>query len=111
MRKSFDVIWTHTAENDLLGIIEYIAQNSIENALSILENIKKQVSDLYFSPKRCRIVPELANQGINQYREMIIPPWRVIYKISESSVYVLSVLNSRQNIEDILLKRLTPLNH
>ena len=111
MKKSFDVIWTHTAENDLLGIVEYIAQDSIENALSILENIKKQVSDLYFSPKRCRIVPELANQGINQYREMIIPPWRVIYKISESTVYVLSVLDSRQNIEDILLKRLTPLNH
>ena len=111
MKKSFEVIWTHTAENDLLGIIEYIAQNSIGNALNILENIKKQVSELYFSPKRCRIVPELANQGINQYRDMVIPPWRVIYKISESTVYVLSVLDSRQNVEDILLKRLTPLMH
>lgn len=111
MKKSFDVIWTRTAEKDLLGIIEYIAQNSTGNALNILENINKQVSDLYFSPKRCRIVPELANQGINQYREMVIPPWRVIYKLSESTVYVLSVLDSRQNIEDILLKRLTQLNH
>jgi len=111
MKKTFEVIWTNTAENDLLGIIEYIAHNSIENALSILENIKKQVSELYFSPKRCRIVPELANQGINQYRDMVIPPWRVIYRISESTVYVLSVLDSRQNIEDILLKRLTPLSH
>ena len=111
MKKLFEVIWTHTAENDLLGIIEYIAQNSVENALNILEKIKKQVSELYFSPKRCRIVPELANQGINQYRDMVIPPWRVIYKISESTVYVLSVLDSRQNVEDILLKRLTPLSH
>jgi len=110
MKESFEVIWTKTAENDLLGIVEYIAQNSVQNALSVLEKIKKQVSELYFSPKRCRIVPELANQGIDQYRDMVIAPWRVIYRISESTVYVLSVLDSRQNIEDILLKRLTPLN-
>ena len=111
MKKNFEVIWTNTAENDLIEIIEYIAQNSINTALNILEKIKKQVSELYFSPKRCRIVPELAQQGINQYRDMIIPPWRIIYRISESTVYVLSVLDSRQNIEDILLKRLTRHNH
>jgi len=110
MNKSFEVIWTKTAENDLLGIVEYIAQNSIENALKVLEKIKKQVSELYFLPKKYRIVPELANHGINQYRDMVIAPWRAIYIISESTVYVLSVLDSRQNIEDILLKRLTPLN-
>ncbi len=110
MKKSFEVIWTNTAENDLLGIIEYIVQDSIRNALKVLEKIKEQVSELYFSPKRCRIVPELANHGIDQYRDMVIPPWRVIYRISESTVYILSVLDSRQNIEDILLKRLTPLN-
>ena len=111
MKKSFDIIWTHTAENDLLDIVEYIAQNSSANALNILKKIKEQVSELYFSPKRCRIVPELADQGINQYRDMIIPPWRVIYKISGSIVYVLSVLDSRQNVEDILLKRLTKDRH
>lgn len=107
MKKEYEVIWAKTAENDLLKIIEYIAQDSQSNALKILRKIKKQVDDLYLSPKRCRIIPELYDQGITQYREMIIRHWRVMYRISGSKVYVLSVLDSRQNIEDILLKRFT----
>ena len=107
MKKEYEVIWAKTAENDLLKIIKYIAQDSQSNALKILRKIKKQVDDLYLSPKRSKIIPELYDQGITQYREMIIRPWRVMYRISGSKVYVLSVLDSRQNIEDILLKRFT----
>jgi toxin ParE1/3/4 len=44
-----------------------------------------------------------------QYRELIIVPWRIIYRVAENKIYVLSVLDSRQNVEDILLKRLTGL--
>ena len=62
--------------------------------------------DLYLLPNRGRLVPELKDQGILQYRELIHPPWRIIYRISENKVYVLSVLDARRNIEDILLKRL-----
>jgi len=107
MKKQYEVIWATTAENDLLKILEYIAQSSQSNALKILKKIKAQVSELYHSPERCRIAPELYEQGITQYREMIIKPWRIMYRVRESSVYVLSVLDSRQNIEDILLKRYT----
>lgn len=51
-------------------------------------------------------MPELQAQGIRQYRELIIKQWRLVYRISQKSVYVLTVLDSRQNIEDILLQRL-----
>jgi hypothetical protein len=51
-------------------------------------------------------VPELEDQGILLYRELIIPSWRIIYRISEMKVCVLSVLDARQNVEDILLKKL-----
>ncbi len=105
MKNEFKVIWSHSAENDLLRIIEYIAQNNPEYAIKNLEKIKKQVSSLYFSPERCRIVPELNDHGITQYREMIISPWRIIYRISELKVFVLAVFDSRQNIEDVLLKK------
>ncbi len=107
MTKKYEVIWAKTAENDLVKIIEYIAHNNSGNALIILKKIKKRVNDLYYLPKRYRIVPELYDHGITQYREMIIKPWRVMYRISNGKVYVLSVLDSRQNIEDILLKRFT----
>jgi addiction module RelE/StbE family toxin len=106
MKKKYEVKWSNVAEKDLMGIIEYIADDNPANALRIFKQIKEKASSLYSFPERGRIIPELREQGISQYRELIIPPWRMIYRISEKTVYVLSVLDSRQNIEDILLKRL-----
>ncbi len=106
MRKKYDVIWSETSEKDLMGIVEYIAADSPSNAFEIFKEIKQKASSLYTFPDRSRIVPELQDQGIFLYRELIVPPWRIIYRISEKAVYVLSVLDSRRNVEDILLRRL-----
>ena len=100
------MIWSETSEKDLTGSVEYIAADSPSNAFEIFKEIKKKASRLYTFPERGRIVPELKDQGIVLYRELVVPPWRMIYRISKKTVYVLSVLDSRQNIEDILLKRL-----
>ena len=106
MSDNYKIEWAEVAENDLKGIVEYIAQDSPANALKILKKIKQKASSLYTLPERGRIVPELQDQDILIYRELIISPWRIIYRISEIKVYVLSVLDARQNVEDILLKRL-----
>jgi len=106
MKQNYKVIWANVAESDLKDIIEYISIDSPQNALRILKNIKQKTSELYTLPERNRIVPELQDQGILQYREMIIPPWRLIYRIAERKVYVLSLIDSRRNVEDLLLKRL-----
>jgi plasmid stabilization system protein ParE len=100
------VFWAAAAESDLKEIIAFIAVESPGNALKILNKIKEKASSLYTLPERGRLVPELQDQGISQYRELLIPPWRLIYRITEHEVYVLSVIDSRRNVEDILLKRL-----
>lgn len=56
-------------------------------------------------PERGRIVPELREFGILIYRELIIDRWRVMYKINADRVYVLAVIDARQNAEDILFHR------
>ena len=111
MNPKYKIIWTNVAENDLKNIIEYISVDSPQvdspqNALKILKKIKQKATNLYTLPERGRIVPELQDQGVLQYRELVIPPWRLIYRIAERKVFVLSVIDSRQNVEDILLKRL-----
>jgi toxin ParE1/3/4 len=105
MNSKFNVIWARAAEKDLKNIIKYIAEESPQNALKLLNKIRKKASDLYTLPKRGRIVPELQDQGILQYRELIIAPWRLIYRISGREIFVLSVIDSCRNVEDILLKR------
>jgi toxin ParE1/3/4 len=105
VNKKYEVIWASVAQNDLARIIEYIANDSPANALKVLNKSKEKAANLHHSPKRGQIIPELLEQGIYLYRELIVVPWRLIYRAQEDKVYVLAVLDSRQNIEDILLKR------
>jgi toxin ParE1/3/4 len=106
MNKKYKVEWAAVAESDLKHIIDHIAADSPGNALQIFKKIRQKASSLYAFPERGRIVPELQGQGIHIYRELIVAPWRIIYRISDGTVFVLSVIDSRQNIEDILLNRL-----
>ena len=106
MKKSFQVLWAGVAEKDLTGIVEYIATEDPDNALAVLNRIKAGTAALDHSPKRGRVVPELIKHGISRYREIVIKPWRVIYRIEEKTVYVVSVIDGRRNVEDVLLERL-----
>lgn len=106
MGKKYRVLWAEIAEEDLTAVIKYIYSENPSAAKDNLKMIKSKVSKLNSLPQRGRIVAELKEQGILQYREIIVPPWRIIYRISDSNVYVLSVIDSRQNVEDILLDRL-----
>ena len=103
----FKVHWARIAEEDLTNIILYIAEDSPTNARAIFEKIKEKASSLTQFPERGRVVPEIQEQGLFLYRELIVAPWRIVFRISDKKVYILSVLDSRQNVEDILLKRLT----
>ena len=106
MSKKYHIEWAAVAERDLKQIIDFIAVDSPVNAFQILEKIRKKATNLCTSPERGRIVPELKDQGIHIYRELMVPPWRIIYRISDTTVYVLSIIDARRNVEDILLDRL-----
>ena len=103
---TYKVHWAGVAEDDLKNILLYIAADSPATAGTIFGKIREKASSLAQFPERGRTVPELQDQGIFLYRELIVAPWRIIYRISDNEVYILSVLDSRQNVEDILLKRL-----
>ena len=109
MKKTYKIIWAESAEKDLGGILAYVARDNPTHALKIFRTIKSKTSNLYHAPTRGRIIPELQEQGVLQYRELVISPWRVMYRIAGQSVLVLAILDSRRNIEDILLGRLLDL--
>jgi plasmid stabilization system protein ParE len=105
MNKHYKVVWTYVAEDDLNKIIDYIVKENISNAINIFKKIKNKCLALYIYPYRGRIVPELKDCGILLYREIIIEPWRVLYRVTEDYVFITSVIDGRQNVEDILLNR------
>lgn len=106
MSKVYKVIWSEIAEDDLINIISYFAQDNAVNARGVFEKIKASAAKLDELPERGRFVPELQAQGVFLYKELIILPWRLIYRVTDDEVLVLSVIDSRRNVEDLLLARL-----
>lgn len=102
----YQVYWAESAYHDLEEAIDFIASDSINEAIDIYRRIKERASTLERLPSRGRVVPELRFHNIASYRELIILPWRIIYRIEKQSVYVLAVFDGRRNVEDLLLARL-----
>jgi plasmid stabilization system protein ParE len=106
MVEKYFIKWAAPARDDLDEIIEYVAQTNITYAVKILDKIELAVKNLDISPKRGRIVPELERYGYILYREIIVDYWRIMYKIENDIVYIMVVIDSRRNVEDIILKRI-----
>jgi plasmid stabilization system protein ParE len=104
---SFRVVWTKTAEADLDGIVEFIADDSADAAMAVFMRIRERAATLYNFPNKGRVVPEFLQHGIVQYRELILSPWRIIYRIDRTAVSVTAIFDSRRNLEDLLLERFT----
>lgn len=104
--KTYKLKWTSSAKDDLSGIVEYIKKESLGIAKDVYLKIRKKAHSSNFFPLKGRVVPELQKEGITLYREVVAPPWRIIYKIGDDTVYIMAVLDSRQNVEDLLLQKL-----
>ena len=104
--RSYQVLWSHTAQQDLTEIIEYIAQDSVADALAILQKLETKAALLITLPNRGRVVPELLHTGISQYRELISAPWRIVYRVDNRQVLIMAVLDSRRDLQTVLLNRL-----
>ena len=99
------VEWTSTARYDLEEIIEYIAQDNIDAALRVLDRIEERAKKLADLSLRGRLLPELLDTGISHYRELIESPWRIVYHQIDQVIYIVAVLDSRRDLEALLLNR------
>ena len=106
MKSKFHVRWSLSAERDLHSIIEHISKDSITNAKKILQRIRHEAETLNTFPENGRVVPEYEIQSLFIFRELIVPPWRIIYSFSGKHVNLLAVIDSRQNLEDFILRRI-----
>jgi len=106
MSEHFRVRWSRTAQDDLSAIIDYVAVEDVHAALEILAALKNAAAKLERFPDRGRYVPELRAMDVFTYRELVSRPWRIVYRREEDSVFVLAVLDSRRDLESLLIERL-----
>jgi len=103
----FTVHIIEDAEADMLDLYRYVARNdSAEKADNLLDNIEQAVMSLEAMPKRGTYPPELERIGITDFREIFFKPYRIIYQIIKSDVYVHCVLDGRRDLQDLLQQRL-----
>ena len=103
----YRVLWTDAAKSDLNEIAQFIATESPRSALAVIERVERRCSTLDRLPERGRVVPELKSVDILLYRELIVKPWRIVYRHDAGQVYVMAVLDGRRSLSGLLLERLT----
>jgi plasmid stabilization system protein ParE len=48
----------------------------------------------------------LLHTGISQYRGLLNAPWRIVYRVDNRQVLIMAVLDSRRDLQTLLLGRL-----
>jgi addiction module RelE/StbE family toxin len=94
-----EVIWTDNALKDIEEIAAYIERDSMYYADLIVTRIFEHGNKLEHFPRRGRKVPERNNPDV---REIQVKPYRIVYRLYENSVRILTVVHGRRNLRQIL---------
>ena len=103
----FSVQLTANAARDLEDIYHDISRRqSPDEADYVLERIERAFSSLAEHPHRGSYPKELLDIGIRECREVFFKPYRIIYRVMASNVYVLVIADGRRDMQSLLQRRL-----
>ena len=98
MTKRYKVNLTQLAQKDLEQIFYYIAADSIKNARNFVLELEKKIYSLDTFPERQPFITE--NEFFaTDYRHLIYKKYRIIYRISEKTVFILRVIHGAMLLE------------
>lgn len=94
------IIWTEPALDNLNDIAEYISVSNPHAAKQLVKNVFGKVQRLEQLPDSGKVPEEISNLN---YREVVVNPCRVFYKIDRDSVYILHVMRQERDLRKFLL--------
>ena len=89
------IVWSPGAVRDVDAIRTYIAVDSQRYADLVVQRIVSAVERLTSFPESGRVVPERADPAI---REVIVNPFRVVYRYQRGVVEVITVFRASRSI-------------
>ena len=95
-----EIIWTNPALEDLNDMAEYIALSNLQSAKKLVAKIFDKVERLESFPGSGKIPTELTNLN---YREVVVNPCRIFYKIDNDKVFILHVMSQERDLRKFLL--------
>ncbi len=103
----FEVLLTKSAEQDLEGIYDCIAEaDGVSKSNHILDRLMQVVESLSRLPERSSHPKELIALGIKEYRQTFFKPYRVIYRILDAQVIIYLIVDGRRDMQSVLARRL-----
>ncbi len=105
--KPYRIKMTEDAEQDIVDIYNYIAENdSPDKASPVLEKLEEKILTLSTLPHRGNVPKELDYIGVTEYREIHFKPYRIIYRVVNSEIIVLCCVDGRRDMISFLERRL-----
>ena len=92
--------WTKPALHDLDDVAEYIALDNPGAAARLVMKTFNRVERLKKFPNSGRRPPELPR---TPYREVVVPPCRVFYRVKRETIYILHVMRAKRLLRPYLL--------
>lgn len=92
------LIWTEPALADLEAIADYMALDKPDAAARYVRQVFAAVERLARFPKSGIRVPELPHLP---YRQVIVPPCRIFYRLEGVDVLIVFVLRGEQRLREI----------
>ncbi len=95
-----EVVWTEPALQELDAIDDYIALDNPAAARHLVQEAFDKTERLADYPVPGRIPPELPN---SVYREVVVPPCRIFYRVDKKQVLVLYVMREERQLRVYML--------
>jgi toxin ParE1/3/4 len=106
-KMKYKVNFVSEAEEDLFQIYKYIYLNdSEEKAEKLYSKLYEKCLLLQKFPERGHIPPELNLLDIEDFLEIHYKPYRIIYRIIKSEVFIHCIIDGRRDIQKLLQERL-----
>ena len=101
------IIWSKDAGDELIEIISYIKYNTGKiTAKKIHQKIINEIKRVSENAAGRRIAPLLMDLGVNHIHQLNINPWIIFYKAENDRMEILSIIDGRRNLEEILYKKM-----
>ena len=94
------LIWTEKAIDDLSELAEYVAISDRTAAKQLVQRVLSSVRRLEQHPESGRRLPELPLQN---YREVITPPSRIVYRVEKENAFVIRVIRQERDLRRLML--------
>ncbi|GGY92504.1 type II toxin-antitoxin system RelE/ParE family toxin [Novosphingobium colocasiae] len=98
---------TRGAEDDLEEIHSYRMElRGGDDADALIDQFLAVIETLETFPERGAVPKELESTGIREFRQLLLGPYRLIYRVMDTRVIILVIVDGRRDVQTLLERRL-----